>query len=369
MKVVILVVPVSNLDTKFSKNSPLLEEKIYDDTKKFCKGTPSEESADKLVNFLRESKSKQCEYAWVDAICINKESSAELDESIRSMYAWYRDSYICIVYLNQTIHRHYMVVDPWFTRGWTLQELLAPKRIAFYSMDWMKITTEDRDKLHDKQQMQMAEDGNIEGSLWPTISSITGIPIDDLLDFKPGLYEVGKRMNWVSKRSTTRIEDMAYCLIGIFRVNLSISYGEKEGAFYRLQAEIQQTGNDKSLFCWKGIASPYNSMFAASPECFSGVDMEDMQLSDYDPASVPVNLTLRMSLVLYQKSEFPLKQAKRLPEATAFAILGRSPRPGEYLILILEQVEEDHEYKRLGIISVPIKQALLTKKPDEIIIR
>jgi hypothetical protein len=369
MKAVILVVPVSNLDTRLSKNSPSLEEKIYDAMKKFYKGTPSEESANKLFNFLQESKSKNCKYAWVDTICINKESSAELDESIRSMYAWYRDSRICIVYLNQTIHRLDMVVDPWFTRGWTLQELLAPKRIAFYSMDWMKITTEDSDKLHDKQQMQTAADENSEASLWPTISSITGIPINDLLDFKPGLYEVGKRMNWVSKRSTTRIEDMAYCLIGIFRVNLSISYGEKEGAFHRLQAEILQNSKDKSLFCWKGTASPYNSMFAASPECFSGVDMKDIQLSIHDPTFILANFTLPMSLVLYQKPEFPVPQAQVPPQATAFALLGRSPRPGEHLILILEQVEDDHEYKRLGVTSAPINQALLTKKPDEIIIR
>jgi hypothetical protein len=334
-----------------------------------CKGNPSEASMSKLVNFLKESKSKKCKYAWVDTICINKESSAELDESIRSMYDWYRDSHICIVHLNQTMHRHDMEVDPWFTRGWTLQELIAPKRIAFYSMDWMKITTEDSDKLQDKQKLEMQKDENNEGSLWPTISRITGIPINDLLDFKPGLYEVGKRMNWVSKRSTTRIEDIAYCLIGIFRVDLSISYGEKEGAFYRLQAEIMENSDDQSLFCWKGTASPYNSMFAASPECFSGIDFNDVQLSNYDPLSVPANFRLRMSLVIHQMSEFPAPQEWKLPNATAFAILGPSPQPKEHLIVILEQIGVNHQYKRLGVHSVSIDEGSLAKKPYEILIR
>jgi hypothetical protein len=357
------------LVTKFLRNSPSFEEEIYDKMKELSKGNPSQASMNKLINFLQESKSKKCKYAWVDTICINKESSAELDESIRSMYAWYRDSHVCIVHLSQTIHQGDLLEDPWFTRGWTLQELLAPRRIAFYSMNWIQITLEVSDKLQAKKALKFSKAQNIERGLWSIISGITGIEINDLLDFKPGLYEVGKRLSWVSKRSTTRIEDMAYCLIGIFRVNMSISYGEKEGAFYRLQAEILQNSDDKSLFCWKGTASPYNSMFAASPECFAGVDMKDMQLSNFDPMSTPANFSLRISLTLYPKSKFPESKAKSLPNATILAVLGPSPQPEEYLVLILEQVGANHQYKRLGVESIYIDQEVLNQKPEEISIR
>ncbi|KAG8822296.1 hypothetical protein FRC17_009604 [Serendipita sp. 399] len=197
---------------------------------------PSESSLDKLSNFLKISAEKQCTYAWADTVCIDKGSSAELDESIRSMYAWYRDSHICIVHLSETTNRVDMRRDPWFTRGWTLQELLAPRRFAFYSKEWKQITRLDNVKS------PMEEGGHREAKgedlLWSRIAGITGIEIQDLLYFKPGLYDIRKRMAWAAKRKTTRIEDMAYCLIGIFDVNLSIAYGEKEKAFHRLQMEI-----------------------------------------------------------------------------------------------------------------------------------
>ncbi|KAG8817844.1 hypothetical protein FRC17_011065, partial [Serendipita sp. 399] len=227
---------------------------------------PSESSIDKLENFLHISEEKQCKYAWADTICINKESSAELDESIRSMFAWYRDSHICIVHLNMTRYYRHMEQDPWFTRGWTLQELLAPRRLAFYTREWQQITSDDSRK----DAIEVTKLGRREGEelLWPHIAKITGIDLEDLLGFKPGLFDIRKRLTWASRRRTTRVEDMAYCLIGIFNINLSIAYGEKEGAFYRLQVEILQNSDDMSLFDWQGQPSLYNSMLAASPECF-----------------------------------------------------------------------------------------------------
>ncbi|KAG8808159.1 hypothetical protein FRC17_004079, partial [Serendipita sp. 399] len=249
-------------------------------------------SLSKLEEFLKKSEQRRCTYAWADTICINKESSAELDESIRSMFAWYQDSHVCIVYLSETTNCFDMERDPWFTRGWTLQELLAPRQLAFYSKKWRQITSKDSEKHPVGEGEKYIKKGNIGGgyggkpgdsgglkkktqddtgeeSLWPTIAKITGIGIEDLLNFKPGLYDIGKRMTWASTRTTTRTEDMAYCLIGIFDINLSIAYGEKEKAFYRLQVEILQNSDDKTLFDWQGDASNYSSMLAASPACFS----------------------------------------------------------------------------------------------------
>jgi hypothetical protein len=333
----------------------------------------SEASVDKLIQFLQVSESKKCQYAWIDTICINKEISSELDESIRSMYGWYRDSHICIVHLAQTDYHYDMRRDVWFTRGWTLQELIAPKRISFFTKHWMQITHQDRDKAEDKKKFKRG--GKDEASvLWKTISDITGIPTDDLLDFKPGLYDIGKRMKWVSKRTTTRVEDIAYCLIGVFRLSLSISYGEKEGAFYRLQAEIAENSKDRSLFNWHGRASPYNSMFAASPACFADIgqnsaETEKVPLSQ-DPTLIPANYDLSMSLILFQMSEFEdIPEDFQAPGATAFAILGPSPQPEKYFIVVLGQIEGNHQYKRLKVVVSDVDERSLAQAPVDITIR
>ncbi|PVF95714.1 hypothetical protein CPB86DRAFT_562288 [Serendipita vermifera] len=338
-------------------------------------GTSYENSLVKLVEFLRASEKKQCKYAWADTLCINKESSAELDESIRSMYAWYRDSHICLVHLSETIDSSTLTGDPWFTRGWTLQELLAPKRITFFSKDWKQITRQDCDKLQAKRSIQAQSKGRGEAALWPTIAQVTGIPIEDLLDFKPGLYDIGKRMSWASRRRTTRIEDMAYCLIGIFCVNLSVSYGEKEGAFYRLQAEIMQNTDDRSLFNWSGQASVFNSMFANSPTCFYAMQWgpSTAPVSSSGSAHTPpsANFVQHMSLVLHKMSDFPSQPPKDVPNTALFAILGPSSEPGKTYVVALapEQVGPDLQYKRLKVWSMEISASFLEKKPEDVIIK
>ncbi|PVF97523.1 hypothetical protein CPB86DRAFT_734820, partial [Serendipita vermifera] len=196
------------------------------------------------MKFREVSMSRGCRFGWLDTFCINKDSSTELDESIRSMYLWYQGSFICFVHLAWSDSISDFNNDPWFGRGWTLQELLAPRRILFMSSKWTQITHRDNDKVLDQFERQTQEGKDL---LWSEISDITGIPNNDLLDFKPGLYNIGQRMSWMSKRKTTRVEDTAYCLIGIFDINLAIAYGEKEWAFYRLQAEIMQNSDDRSL--------------------------------------------------------------------------------------------------------------------------
>ncbi|KAL2206723.1 HET-domain-containing protein [Sarocladium strictum] len=169
------------------------------------------------------------EYAWVDTCCINKDSSAELSEAINSMYQWYKNAAACIVYLDDVTET---VMDcgqvrssRWFTRGWTLQELLAPTVVTFYNKEWTRIGT-------------LREDATC-------ISEITGINWK-FLYFKylniPDEIEsasVAQKMSWAAKRQTTRSEDMAYCLMGLFDVNMPLLYGEGgEKAFCRLQEEI-----------------------------------------------------------------------------------------------------------------------------------
>ena len=205
-------------------------------------------------------------YLWVDTNCIDKTSSAELSEAINSMFAWYQNAARCYVYLAdtpQTAARlnskgHVNKDDPfrqskWFTRGWTLQELLAPLDLIFFSSDWVQIGT----KI----------------DLKTTLSQITGVEARFLtgrLDLS--LASVAKRMSWISKRATTRLEDIAYCMLGIFDINMPLLYGEGSRAFGRLQEEILKSNDDQTLFCWEWnrslVPDGWVSILAPSPSVF-----------------------------------------------------------------------------------------------------
>ncbi|EGN99635.1 hypothetical protein SERLA73DRAFT_14510, partial [Serpula lacrymans var. lacrymans S7.3] len=192
---------------------------------------------EKLRTFCDKAfKDFGCKWAWSDTCCINKSSSAEHEESIRSMFTWYQNAKVCIAYLGDVEENNWHK-STWFSRGWTLQELLAPHRLKIFVSGWKPLTsTGDNDKSN----------GRVLQTLWHA----TSIPIGDLQKFEPGLDRVREKLAWASKRKTTRTEDMAYCLIGIFDISLPISYGEGNRAFYRLQAEIMRNSNDWGMLLW-----------------------------------------------------------------------------------------------------------------------
>ncbi|OAP61589.1 hypothetical protein AYL99_03792 [Fonsecaea erecta] len=201
------------------------------------------------------AKADGLKYAWVDTCCIDKSSSAELSEAINSMFKWYRDSHICYAYLSDLENASDLTqlqACRWFTRGWTLQELIAPQKVRFYDKWWVEAGT--KAKFQD------------------LLAQITQIDSDVLvnghnLDFVP----VGRKMSWAAARETSRVEDIAYCLLGIFNVNMPLLYGEGDRAFLRLQEEILKEHNDLSLFAWQNTSgtSLYRGIFAESPSEFS----------------------------------------------------------------------------------------------------
>lgn len=200
----------------------------------------------KIKLACEQAISDELEYVWVDTCCIDKSSSAELSEAINSMFRWYRDAEICYVYLadiaasGSTPDDHLLFPKSrWFTRGWTLQELIAPAIVSFYSNDWTFLGT----KHH----------------LTELISKITGIEEAILTGGNLDHASVAKKMSWASRRVTTRTEDIAYCLLGIFGVNMPLIYGEGEKAFLRLQEEIIKESDDQSLLAW-GLEEPDASM-------------------------------------------------------------------------------------------------------------
>ncbi|GAP90934.2 putative vegetative incompatibility protein het-e-1 [Rosellinia necatrix] len=186
----------------------------------------------KIIGACERALADGLQYLWCDTNCIDKSSSAELTEAINSMYAWYRDSVVCYAYLadisggSETFAK-----SRWFKRGWTLQELLAPKKVVFFDAHWMAFG--DRDNLS------------------RSICEITRIHIGALQDHTTvPEYSIAQRMSWVADRVTSRQEDIAYSLLGIFDINMPLLYGEGNKAFLRLQQEIIKATDDQSILAW-----------------------------------------------------------------------------------------------------------------------
>jgi hypothetical protein len=177
-------------------------------------------------------------FKTVDTFCIDKESSVELSESISSMFAWYKRAKVCYAFMaDVTCQGDGRINDDfdrseWFERGWTLQELIVPKEVVFYSKDWKEIGT--RSKMASRLSHITKVDEGV----------LTGV-----IELRH--VSIAKRMSWAADRKTTRKEDIAYCLAGLFGVNMATLYDEdSEKAYKRLQEEIMKDSDDESLFAW-----------------------------------------------------------------------------------------------------------------------
>ena len=178
------------------------------------------------------------QWVWIDTCCIDKTSSSELSEAINSMFNWYASAEVCYAYLEDVPPNCKIKARDsafrkarWHTRGWTLQELIAPHVVIFLSSDWQPLGT----------KLELAS----------LLSKITGIRTHVLMHkYRFDLVTVAQRMSWASKRQTTRVEDEAYCLMGLFNINMPTIYGEGREAFQRLQQEIMKTTFDTSIFVW-----------------------------------------------------------------------------------------------------------------------
>ncbi|KAJ4326759.1 hypothetical protein N0V84_002880, partial [Fusarium piperis] len=205
----------------------------------------------KIVATCEQARRDGYDYAWVDTNCIDKSSSAELTEAINSMFAWYTEAGVCYAYLSDIptfkplSYAEEFRRSRWFKRGWTLQELLAPEEVVFYAADWSRIGT----KASLVREIASASGISIK-YLWPKPRT-AAINQDDWANSVNSLVHeasVAERMSWLSRRETTRIEDMAYCMLGLFGIHMPLVYGEGPRAFLRLQEEILKSSDDHSLF-------------------------------------------------------------------------------------------------------------------------
>ncbi|KAI6021289.1 heterokaryon incompatibility protein-domain-containing protein [Pisolithus marmoratus] len=218
----------------------------------------------KIIQSCKQAQLDKYRWIWIDTCCIDKHNNSELTEAINSMYRWYSKSQKCYAYLydvEDSIFPHQQDFSRfdkangwpvWFSRGWTLQELIAPKQLEFFNRDWDLI-------------------GNKE-SLAETLEKITRIPIAVLRDKQtPRDFCVAQIMSWAADRKTTKAEDRAYSLLGLFAVNMHMTYGEgKKNAFLRLQRQIMGRYSDHSIFAWnpKGQFGQLDGSLASDPSYF-----------------------------------------------------------------------------------------------------
>ncbi|EJT82608.1 hypothetical protein GGTG_02581 [Gaeumannomyces tritici R3-111a-1] len=259
--------------------------------------------ADKFQGCCRLATGRGVKYVWIDTCCINKGDGEELREAINSMFRWYRDAEVCLVFLadvppgdDPKRPQSKFSCSRWFTRGWTLQELLAPSRLVFYGSGWDRLGTK--------------------ADFCSEIERITSIPRRVLNgDAKVQDTSVAQRMSWAASRNTTREEDLAYCLLGIFDVVLPMLYGVGHLAFRQLQEAIMRKTRDDSILAWGfptnkkgrrlpaaatrgGASSSSGGVLATGPSGFAGCgDISGRERSAGDTLDVRGgSLSLRIRL-------------------------------------------------------------------------
>ena len=321
------------------KNCAILSHR-WDDVEVSFRDMQNQVVASSMKGFTKIQKS--CEhavkdgymYVWVDTCCINKESSAELSEAINSMYRWYQSSAICYAYLSD-IHSNALYNDSmeqqtkssrWFTRGWTLQELLAPRHVVFYNQQWELLGTKE--------------------TLSGFLTLQTGIDEAILNGEHLSRRSIAQRMSWASHRVTTRTEDNAYCLLGIFDVNMPMLYGEGEKAFLRLQEEIIQQSDDHSIFAWSMNGHLQPGLLASSPVAFANCHF--VRATTSRQGRSPYSLTNRgLSIKLMARPFTTDTYIVRLDCTNGLSPAGDGPADESRLALYLRRMGEDDQYARV----------------------
>ena len=223
---------------------------------KTCKAwgfNPRDHVSEKIRRCCEIAETDGYKWIWNDTCCIDKSSSSELSEAINSMFLYYALSQICYVYLKDVPAASAFDFSPnkfeesiWHERGWTLQELLAPRNVLFLSQQWIPLGSKVDLAYH--------------------LHKATRIPTSVLaLQRSTRDVSIAQRMSWASTRTTTRVEDEAYSLLGLFEISMPILYGEGKHAFLRLQEEIMRRSTDTTLLAW-GNGMKLEHMFVSRPD-------------------------------------------------------------------------------------------------------
>lgn len=320
-------------------------------------------------------------YIWIDSCCIDKRSSAHLSESINSMFKWYRQAIICYAYL-EDISNEGSGREPWesswFCRGWTLQELIAPPIVIFFNKAWSQIGNRDDtvaaqviEKVTCIPQRILSR-GEAKGCVHQGTTRVHFLRegkctncgyIDDLYR-KLGQISVAQRMSWAAMRETTRVEDLAYCLLGLFDINMPLLYGEGLRSFRRLQEEILKTTADQSILAYEKDQSSNSPgatahhLLATSPSCFANSNIAKPPLLEFSATL----RSMRLSSTMLQIGMF------------VCPCFGPAGEPLPYVLGILDCHYDDDPLSRPAIILSTIsprgrQDKIFARVPDTQLIR
>ncbi|KAJ8514772.1 hypothetical protein ONZ45_g7716 [Pleurotus djamor] len=294
-------------------------------------------SVEKLKGFFKAAREEGCRFVWFDTGCIDKSNGPEVDESIRSMFTWYRNAHVCVVYLRGSSKIEDLADDEWYRRGWTLQELLAPMKMQFFTAQWTRIV--GNDSPYDIDRITGTCNPEIEKasrSAMVAPNLILSSPITPNPDQAPLLSQ------FLRHRTTTRPEDIAYSLLSLLDIHIPIIYGEgAERAFYRLQITCLHETTSRSLFRWTGTRSRWNSLLVASPHQLDEVPTTSIDIRAYahEPIhfdifdlSSPVdesftfnNNGIRVMMYIFDLASPPIKLTRRSqPMLNTNDLYGRS---------------------------------------------
>ncbi|KAG2336501.1 hypothetical protein BDR05DRAFT_122136 [Suillus weaverae] len=228
----------------------------------------------KLQSFCKTARAAEHRWGWIDTCCIDQTNNVELQTSLNSMFDWYHTSALTMVYLSdvsRSSNPGALARSAWNTRGWTLPELLAPKVIRFYQNDWTPYLNDhsDNHKLSD--------------AIVQELKDATGIDAEALADFSCRKINARKKLQWASTRVTTKQEDIAYSLFGIFDVQIHLMYGEKkEKALGRFLEKVVAELGDISALDWVGQSSKFNSCLPADITSYKAPPYTPPPLSEHD---------------------------------------------------------------------------------------
>ncbi|KAF8128175.1 hypothetical protein EV363DRAFT_1170862 [Boletus edulis] len=252
---------------------------------------------DKLQTFCRIVRDAEFNWAWSDTCCIDKSDHFILQEALVAMFKWYQGSAMMIVFLRgvrPSSPRGALAGSIWNTRAWTLQEYIAAKVIRFYTEDWTLYR--DIELPNHKESPEIISE----------MEQATGVSAGQLIPLRPGLGCIREKLCLASTRRTTRVEDAAYSLLGIFSaIGIPAIYGEGEASLGRLLANVLTRSGDVSILAWTGESSPFNSCLPARITVYNEPAMSHL------PAPIP-NSEMGHTVTGLHTPSFDLDVALRL---------------------------------------------------------
>ena len=231
---------------KWEDNEPLFDKVthivVYD-----LEESPTHEKLQKFCKIVLEAG---FHWAWSDTCCINKGDHFVLQEALVSMFKWYQGSSLTVIFLRgvgRLSERGALTKSIWNTRVWTLQEYHASRVVRFYTEDWTPYLNLEMHNHKDSPKV-ISE-----------MEEATGVSARALMELRPGLDDIREKLRLASTRQTTRVEDAAYSLLGIFSTSLPVVYGEGDKALGRLLAQLLTSSGDTNILAWTGSSGSFNS--------------------------------------------------------------------------------------------------------------